>query len=412
MAPTRSYTADTFGTSQVGLLITAFGATTSISIVSIGYVLLLLGFLINCRYLEKIKAFISSPLALPLLGLIIWAFVGALYSEAPENTLHRQLGIFARLGLVFLIFAAVRHRQDIVRAWHALLAGGAFTVLSTYLNIYFFLPYSITQSLGWGGDHTVFYNYISQSLVMAFVACVSLSKALDQTDLSRWSRLAWFVLAVLCAGSNFFLSTGRTGLIALLIGLLYVLWRRFGMRGAPWLVFFAVAGLSWMWVETSVGQRLAQGVNDLMHFQGIQDSKTSWGARLSMYLLSIKFIAEAPLFGHGLGDYQTLAMAYYQSDVMRAVSGYHPHNQYLYLWVELGLVGLGLYLWLHWRIWAIGRQIESNWSDTLVIFLIGLVTDSLFHAPFWMSGERNFFFPVLGLIAATGFHFRRPNAAD
>jgi hypothetical protein len=28
----------------------------------------------------------------------------------------------------------------------------------------------------------------------------------------------------------------------------------------------------------------------------------------------------------------------------------------------------------------------------------------MFHAPFWMSGERNFFFSLIGLFAAHGIH--------
>jgi O-antigen ligase len=48
------------------------------------------------------------------------------------------------------------------------------------------------------------------------------------------------------------------------------------------------------------------------------------------------------------------------SELPRHVSGYHekllyPHNTYLELMVELGAPGFGLYLWLMWEMWRLGR---------------------------------------------------------
>jgi putative inorganic carbon (hco3(-)) transporter len=48
------------------------------------------------------------------------------------------------------------------------------------------------------------------------------------------------------------------------------------------------------------------------------------------------------------------------AELPRFVSGYeektlYPHNTYLELLVELGVVGLGLYVWLMWELWRLGR---------------------------------------------------------
>jgi putative inorganic carbon (hco3(-)) transporter len=48
------------------------------------------------------------------------------------------------------------------------------------------------------------------------------------------------------------------------------------------------------------------------------------------------------------------------AELPRHVSGYYektlyPHNTYLELMVELGIVGLALYLWLMWELWRLGR---------------------------------------------------------
>ncbi len=216
-------------------------------------------------------------------------------------------------------------------------------------------------------------------------------------------------------------------MVAFILAGTYILWWRFRVTGllAGCVLFAGASWIIWnhpvigprlaeglagivdfriIWNETVIRPRLADGLAGIVDFNGLHHSITSWGARLSMYLLSLRFISDAPIFGHGLGDYQTLAMAFYDTSAMRSIAGYHPHNQYLYLGVELGLIGLGIYLWLHWRIWRVAESQSKTLGAVIKVFLIMLIADSMFHAPFWMAGERNFFFPMLGLIAATGVH--------
>jgi len=390
--------------SHIGVIVTLFGASTAISIVNIGFFITLVGVLIEGNYKERILNLRNSPVTLPLILLMCWGFIGAIYSDAESNALNRQLKIFSKISLILLLILASETEMVVKRAWTAFICGACFTLISTYLNIYFQLPWSTTQNLGWGQDHTVFYNYISQSIVFAFVVATGLVYALIKDQKTSSDRIFWILLVFLGLISMFFLSTGRVGLVALAVSLIYVVARQFKLRGVLLIVFSGAICLYVIWGEYGIGARLAAGVRDLQDFQGIQNSQTSWGARLSMYLLSLKFISQAPLFGHGLGDYQTLAMAFYELPSMKAISGYHPHNQYLYLFVELGIIGLGLFLWLHFTIWQSAKNSTIHWQKITGIFIIVLVVDSMFHAPFWMSGERNFFFSLIGLFAAHGIH--------
>jgi O-antigen ligase len=398
--------------SQIGVVVTLFGASTSISLVNLGYFLTLIGIIFEGNYKERILKIRTSPVTFPLLLLMFWGIVGATYSDAETSALHRQLTIFSSISLILMVILAAENSLTVNRAWAAFICGACFTLISTYLNIFFYLPWSTTKNLGWGKDHTVFYNYISQSLVFAFVVTCSFANGLRQGPVFTVRRLFWISLAVFGLVSMLFLSTGRVGLVALVAGMLYLIARRFGFGALIMLIMFGCLGMYIIWGEYGVGARFASGVQDIREFQGVQTSQTSWGARLSMYLLSFNLIAQAPLFGHGLGDYQTLAMAFYELPSMKAISGYHPHNQYLYLFVELGIVGLGLYLWLHLAIWQSARDSDKHWQVLIGIFIMVLIVDSMFHAPFWMSGERNFFFPLIGLLAAHGMYDHGVNTSD
>jgi len=74
--------------------------------------------------------------------------------------------------------------------------------------------------------------------------------------------------------------------------------------------------------------------------------------RAAVYQGGWEMFLQRPLTGWGFHQMP--------AELPRYVSGYHekilyPHNTYLELLVEHGVVGLGLYLWLMWEMWRLGK---------------------------------------------------------
>ena len=74
--------------------------------------------------------------------------------------------------------------------------------------------------------------------------------------------------------------------------------------------------------------------------------------RQAVYAGGWDMFLERPLAGWGFHQMP--------AELPRHVSGYHekllyPHNTYLELLVEHGVVGLALYVWLMWEMWRLGR---------------------------------------------------------
>ena len=74
--------------------------------------------------------------------------------------------------------------------------------------------------------------------------------------------------------------------------------------------------------------------------------------RRAVYTGGWQMFLERPLAGWGVNQMP--------SELARHVSGYrqqvlYPHNSYLELLVEHGMIGLALYAWLMWEIWHLGR---------------------------------------------------------
>jgi len=69
--------------------------------------------------------------------------------------------------------------------------------------------------------------------------------------------------------------------------------------------------------------------------------------RLKVWYHTLYMIADAPLLGVGLNNWSALYPRYDQGDIVGiVVSPLRPHNDFLWIWAELGLVGLLLFFWL------------------------------------------------------------------
>jgi putative inorganic carbon (HCO3(-)) transporter len=86
--------------------------------------------------------------------------------------------------------------------------------------------------------------------------------------------------------------------------------------------------------------------------------------RRAVYAGGWQMFLEKPLTGWGVNQMPT--------ELARHVSGYkekelYPHNTYLEILVEHGVVGLALYAWLMWEIWQLGRgQIPRSECEGLL----------------------------------------------
>jgi putative inorganic carbon (hco3(-)) transporter len=113
-------------------------------------------------------------------------------------------------------------------------------------------------------------------------------------------------------------------------------------RAGLGLVLMAGAGLAVVLSSHGLGDALS----DRLEERGPVDY------REAVYAGGWEMFLERPLTGWGFHQMP--------GELPRHVSGYdekvlYPHNTYLELLVEHGVVGLGLYLWLMWEMWRLGR---------------------------------------------------------
>jgi len=121
--------------------------------------------------------------------------------------------------------------------------------------------------------------------------------------------------------------------------------------------------------------------------------------RINLWKESISMIEDFPLFGVGLNAYSKVAPLYSKGE-----GGYYPHNSYLHMAAEIGLVGLICFLWVMVKLFKLGIHTFKKTKDMLLLGLLGSIVaflgQSFFDVNLYALQLATLFWFVLGLAVA------------
>ena len=361
----------------------------SVAGANVSMLVVLVAGLLAGQYRQRWDAVRGNPIVLASLGLYAWMVVGIAYSPASWPDVTQHLGKYFKLVFLVLVMSLLMDAKWRRRCWGAFTAAMLFTLACTYANIWIDQPWSRTQNQGWGVDHTVFKDYISQGIMMSMLVLIALSQTLSSKRPMRW-RLAWAGVALLAVLSITHLSYGRTGYVALAAAL--GAFALLAMKGrSRWLVLAGVGLVAVVLVYSSGGlrDRIALAVQEARTSH--QEDLTSIGQRLYFAEKTWGLIQEKPVLGWGTGAYHEQFCRVATTPVWCDAGKFHPHNQLLFIWVEHGLIGFGLLLILIllpiFCVRGAAGGIAVLAGGFSGIFLVGSVT----HASLWLSTESHFY---------------------
>jgi O-antigen ligase len=100
-----------------------------------------------------------------------------------------------------------------------------------------------------------------------------------------------------------------------------------------------IAGLAWS-MSPFLRARVSTSLEEVQAYRS-DNAATSAGMRLEFWKKSLEFVAQAPVFGNGTGSTRALfRRAAEGASGAQGVASDNPHNQYLAVAIQLGLVGL------------------------------------------------------------------------
>ncbi len=361
-------------------------------------VLFMLAWLVSGSFAERWAVIRSNPVPLLILALYGLVLIGISYSSAPWPDVGRSVGKYAKLLLVPLLFSVLVDPVWQRRCLHAFAAAMLFILASTWLNVWFVLPWSATQTPGWGLTHHVIGDYITQNVMMSFFVLLCLVDATEQKN--PWRRGASVVIALLAAVSITHLSYGRTGVVLLMAAL--ALFALSVLRGRTAIIGAAAATIALATATATspaMTERFEQAIAEAR--QSETDNTSSIGHRLYNYRTSIELISDRPFFGWGTGAYHTKVCDIVEKPEWCEIYSWHPHNQYLLFGVNHGFAGMLLYVAIIAALVVVALRDMNRSSRTLLLgFTALLAVDSLFNSPMWSSRESHFFILMMALLLA------------
>lgn len=332
-----------------------------------------------------------------LLGLLA---LSSVWSPAPWTSIASHLGLYALVLVVPLIGAACPAATARLALQHFVVAaaGVGLLVAAASLDL---LP----ESPLWHSTIDAQGNQrIANSILLALATVLALHFGWQAGGAAR-SR--WLLAGLACA-LGLALQDRRSGMLLLPLLLLSWAvisqrngWQRLGLVAAIALSALAIGH----WAD-GVRGRFAEGLSELKRYVPDDRVATSWGQRLRMWELTGAMVAERPLQGHGVASWQGLWRDRVTANTPLAANS-TPHNEYLLILQQAGVVGGAAWLWL---LLANVRHAVNAGPAGLPMMMVWLTIawTGLFNV---VLRDARFSLPLLLLAALTLAATRLPGAA-
>jgi O-antigen ligase len=333
-----------------------------------------------------------EPLGAMALAFWLLVALGMLYSIAPwEERLAIWFGWRRLLLLIFglALFEEIAWKRRLVWLLVAIAAAGASaSYLGAFLDVAFrYNPAGI-----------VFRNHTIQGMVFGLAAFAALLLLREREAHTGGQRIFLAVLAIALVFNAVFITTARSGyaVMVVLAVLLAYSWprtasrlRRLALTAGALAVVAAVLASS-----PIVQLRVVRGLGEIRTYERATE-ESAMGVRVIFLRHALELAMERPLFGYGTGAFR----AAYATKVERhEIQSSDPHNAYVNVTVQHGLIGLALFLAL------LGSALRHRASPPYRLLGLGALAawcvSSLFSGHFSTFAEGRFIWLWLGACLA------------
>jgi len=381
-------------------VLTCAAIPISLGMTNVLMAMLLLLLIVSLGSAAVRQTWMAHPVAWLLLALFLWIVLGVSYTSADSHDYVLHIKKFSKLLVASMLLATLTTDQWRSRCLKAFCVGMAVILVSQYAEIFWDLPWTVTKNQGWGVDHIVFGDYITQGIMVTFMLCLALTRALngELRDKKTW---LWAAVAGLCLLSVTGLSAGRTAYVLALISVTVVLALRWsGKRLAMAVAVLAVVLVAVYVSAKGVQARISEAHQEVSATLRGDTRFTSLGGRLENYRQSLQLIRERPIIGWGTGSFHEQSCRVAITKEMCKQANWHPHNQYFLFAIQGGLLAGILFIGV---LTVAAIQLRRSSKDARMIgltFLAIFAVDSLFNSSLFSARESHFFTIFLAVVLA------------
>ncbi|MGJ4903890.1 O-antigen ligase family protein [Bradyrhizobium sp. HKCCYLS2058] len=379
-------------------------STSLVSILGVVMLITMLPFLDVERLLQVLK----RPIALAPIALFLLALIGTLWSDVAWGARFYAVGPAAKL---LVLPALLYHFQRSERGLWVFTAFLASCVLMVAMSTA--VAFNPALALKANADRGIFVkNYIDQGQEFSLCA-VALAYPIAQLLRARRFVPAGLLTAIMVAflANMIFIVVSRTALVTIPIllavfGLIHLKWRANLLIAA---VALALGLAAWT-VSPQLQGKVATFTSQYQDYRNDR-AVTSIGERLEFWRKSLRFLADAPLIGHGSGSTRHLfeLAASGSRDLSSSQVVGNPHNQTLYVAVQWGALGIVI-LYAMWAAHLLLFRSDGlvPWIGLLVV--VQNIFTSLFNSHIFDFHEGWMY--VVGVGVAGGMVLQSRTSAD
>ncbi len=360
----------------------AFTLPLSRASAGIATVLILMLLLFSPERKKWIASCWNMPAAKWIIIFVLYYFLSLLITGSLDHTAEEwKEGMRYLVPYLYLlpavIIAVTLEKRYLSIVLAAFLAGMLASEVLSYLI--FFEIWEKDRAIVSVANPTPFMHHIQYSTFLAFTGLLLLDRLVRGRDRGYQILYALFFIAVV---GTLFLINGRTGQVAFLFGLFALGLMHFQNKAKALLVSslltLLVLGTAYG-LSDNFKERIRVAQSDIHKMVNEGNFGTSLGYRVGVTILSVPLIERNPLLGTGVID----TMPMIKQEAQKAFSddywlqrANHVQNQYLQVLLEIGLLGLIIFLLMLY--WVAKIPLQSETYRNLKIILVSVYLFTMF----------------------------------
>jgi len=346
----------------------------SAAAISIFMILLIIGTLLDKSSYQKIYNNLKTPLFQSFVLFFILHMAGFFWLEVESINWHKSWMVW-----FIPILAVAVDRNTARKGVYAFVIGMMLAEMYVYFNIFsiweeylngryedFLLPIShisynpyLAISIGLLLTTLLAGQYKNLRLFVAICFLITMVANMFMTG-GRAGQLGFIFIWL--AISYYYLKSKLTGLLAMMISLVFVL--VIAWNFSPVFKDRVLTGMD----ELALYQDYVQ--NSIKTNESI--SATSVGLRLHFNEHSLKLFKESPIYGYGTGSFENAFKNYIEKSSELVFKTSNPHSNHMLILVQFGIVGFLIYLNVFYQQTKVANMMPRDYEFRAMAFVLPL----------------------------------------
>ncbi|MEA2019664.1 MAG: O-antigen ligase family protein [Campylobacterota bacterium] len=341
----------------------AFSIPISNALTSLFSVLIILSWILERNFSEKINIILKDKLSLSFLFLIFFSLISLVWSSDVQYAIKFIASKYWEYLIIPIMLTSFKkeYTSYVLNAFllsmfiSEIISYGIYFQWWTYNNV---LP----------SDPSPFMNHIEYSTYLSFTVIIIITKLLIEKR-KNWHFI--YSLYFLTALTNLFINGGRTGQASFLITIVIIsiIYFKLSIKKIFALVFSILTFLILMYnFNPNFNSRITQIQTDIYKMQTNNDYSGSITARFALWTTGINVFMDSPILGTGIGG-EMKKRDYYSEKLnfgnLETYSDYH--NTFIMYAVQLGVTGLAIVIFIFYILFTLKLR-NRNHQMLLIAF--------------------------------------------